>query len=347
MQYAPMKIGDLGEFGLIERITRLLPEAPRDVVLGIGDDVAVLDTSGPNYLLATCDIQVEDVHFRRDIITPRQLGQKVIAINVSDIAAMGGRPRWALVSLGLPGDTSVEFVDELYRGMAEQSQAARMAIVGGNLSKIDGPVVIDLFLLGECAKDRFLCRNAAEVGDALLVTGTLGDSRAGLELLQRPDLEVTKPTHDALLAAHLTPQPRLQEGQLLADSGLIHAMLDVSDGTLGDLRHICEASRVGAAVELIRLPISPACREAAAAAGVSPEDWALGGGEDYQLMFTVAQHNVARVQSLLSDSTGTRAQVIGQVLPATLGISVISPDGSRHPHSEAGGWDHFRRGRQA
>jgi len=339
-----MLIGDLGEFGVIERIARLLPAATADVVVGIGDDVAVLDTKGPRYLLATCDIQVENVHFLRQATSPYQLGRKVIAINVSDIAAMGGRPRWALVSLALPPDTAVDFVDKLYRGMTDQAQTAGLVIVGGNLSKIDHPMVIDLCLLGECDKECFLRRNGAQVGDAVLVTGTLGDSRAGLHLLLNPHLQVTDAARETVLAAHLTPQPRLEEGQLLADSGLVHAMLDVSDGALGDLRHICEASGVGATLALADLPISPACREVARASGVPAEDWALTGGEDYQLLFTAARHDVARIQGILAGRTGTAAQVIGQILPASAGITAVSPDGMVGSHSGAGGWDHFREG---
>lgn len=340
---ATMRIGDLGEFGLIDRIARLLPSAAGDVVVGIGDDVAVLDTAGPHYLLATCDVQVENVHFLRHTISPQQLGSKVMAINVSDIAAMGGRPKWALVSLALPRNLDVDFVDEFYRGLTHQAQTAGVVIVGGNLAKIDGPMVIDLFLLGECDKECFLRRNGAQVGDAILVTGTLGDSRAGLELLQHPHLQVPIEVRARVLAAHLTPQPRLLEGQLLAASGRVHAMLDVSDGLLSDLGHICEASQVGASLELARVPLSSACREVARAAGVRAEGWALTGGEDYQLLFTTAPTNVAEIQTLLAARTGIVAEVIGHIQPAAAGISVASTDGTVKTHPRHSGWDHFRK----
>jgi thiamine-monophosphate kinase len=341
-----MLIGDLGEFGVIERIARLLPGGAADVVVGIGDDVAVLDTKGPRYLLATCDIQVEHTHFLRQATSPYQLGRKVIAINVSDIAAMGGRPRWALVSLALPPDTPVDFVDELYRGMNDQAQMAELAIVGGNLSKIDRPMVIDLCLLGDCDKQLFLRRSGAQVDDAVLVTGTVGDSRAGLELLLKAHLQVSDAARETVLAAHLTPQPRLAEGQLLAESGLVHAMLDVSDGILGDLRHICEASHVGATVALADLPVSQACREVARTAGAAAEDWALTGGEDYQLLFTAAQHQVAKIQTLLAERTGTAACVIGRILPAAHGVTTVAPDGTVHSQAGTGGWDHFKEDRK-
>jgi thiamine-monophosphate kinase len=341
-----MVISDLGEFGVIERIARLLPAGAADVVVGIGDDVAVLDTGGPRYLLATCDIQVENTHFQPQTISPYQLGRKVIAINVSDIAAMGGRPRWALVSLALPQETPVDFVDELYRGMNEQAQMAELAIVGGNLSKIDHPLVIDLCLLGDCDKQLFLRRSEAQVDDAVLVTGSVGDSRAGLQLLLTPHLRVSDSARETVLAAHLTPQPRLPEGQLLAASGLVHAMLDVSDGILSDLGHICEASRVGASVTLADLPVSQACREVARASRAAAEDWALTGGEDYQLLFTAAQGQVAKIQALLAERTGTAARVIGRILPAADGVTTVAPDGTVHSQSGTVGWDHFRKDRK-
>jgi thiamine-monophosphate kinase len=339
-----MQLTDLGEFGTIERISRLLPATPSDVVVGIGDDVAVLDTSGPHYLLATCDIQVENVHFLRDAISPQQLGRKVIAINVSDIAAMGGRPRWALVSLGLPPDLEVEFIDELYRGLNAQAQDSGLVIVGGNLTQIKGPLVIDLFLLGECDRDCLLRRDGAKVGDAVLVTGEFGDSRAGLELLLRPHLQVSEETRARVLAAHLTPQPRLAEGQLLAASKRVHAMLDVSDGILSDLGHICAASRVGSALELAMIPISRACRDVARAAGVNSEDWALTGGEDYQLLFTVPPADVEAIQRLLNTGTGATATVVGHIESAAGVITVVRPDGTAEPCTGAGGWDHFGQG---
>jgi thiamine-monophosphate kinase len=336
-----MPISELGEFGLIDRIARLLPSAAGDVVVGIGDDVAVLDTAGPHYLLATCDVQVENVHFLRHTISPQQLGGKVMAINVSDIAAMGGRPKWALVSLALPDNLEVDFVDEFYRGLNYQAQTAGVAIVGGNLARIDGPMVIDLFLLGECDKECFLRRNGAQVGDAILVTGTLGDSRAGLELLQQPHLQVPIEVRAIVLAAHHTPQPRLIEGQLLAACGRVHAMLDVSDGLLSDLGHICQASQVGASVELAQVPLSPACREVARAAGVRAAHWALTGGEDYQLLFTTAPANVADVQTLLAVRTGIVAEVIGHIRPAAAGITVVTTDGTVEATPPHSGWDHF------
>lgn len=337
-----LKVSDVGEFGLIRRIAASLPLPPTDVLVGIGDDVAVLQTSGEEVLLATCDAQVENVHFIRDRITPYQLGRKTIAINVSDIAAMGGKPAWALVSLALPPDLDVSFVDGLYAGMRDQIGLAGGAVVGGNLSRTRSELVIDLCLLGRADPSRILLRNGARDGDLILVTGTMGDSRAGLEILLRPELAVAAEVRQDLSERHLTPQPRLAEGQTLARSGMVHAMVDVSDGLAADIGHICTASGVGAEIHETELPISAACREAALAAGKSATDWALHGGEDYELLFTAASENAAEIRRVLKEKTGTCCRVIGEIIGGAAGVQILGSDGKRTTAgSGSGGWDHF------
>ena len=337
-----MRIQQLGEFGLIERIARFLPLAPDNVVVGLGDDVAVLRGSAAEYLLATCDSQVQNVHFLLQHISAYQLGRKIVAINVSDIAAMGGTPQWALVSLVLPHDTEVAWVDELYRGMREQIAAASAAIVGGNLSKTGGDVVVDLCLLGKVVPEHMLRRNGAQRGDLIMVTGTLGDSRAGLELIHNTALEVAEPIRENLLKRHLTPQPRLCEGQALGRSGKVHAMLDVSDGLLSDLGHICHASGLGAELWSGAIPVSKACREIARQAGREAVDWALTGGEDYELLFTVPACSADQLQKMLKDETGMVCHAIGRMTDHAREIVLVLPDGTRSQAATAAkGWDHF------
>jgi thiamine-monophosphate kinase len=337
-----MLVSDLGEFGLIGRIAGLLPSPPLDVVVGIGDDVAVLRTSGPDHLLATCDAQVENVHFVRENITAFQLGRRVVAINVSDIAAMGGTPTWALVSLVLPLDLQVGFVDELYRGMQEQIQEAGAAIVGGNISKIQGDMVIDLFLLGRVAPDKMVLRGGARKGDLIMVTNTLGDSRAGLELVRHPPLKVSKTSRAHVETKHLTPQPRLREGRILAGTGHVHAMADISDGLVSDLRHICRASHVGAEIWVDHLPIGPESKEVADAAGLDASHWALGGGEDYELLFTVAPEFASDVQRVLENETASKGQVIGRIVDESQAIQLSRSNGERIACPQGFlGWDHF------
>ncbi len=337
-----MKVKDIGEFGLIGRIASALPPPPSHVVVGVGDDVAVLDGLNGDYLLATVDAQVEGVHFRLETTTPYDLGKKVVAINVSDVAAMGGAPLWALVSLILPAGTQVEFVDELYRGMGEEIQKSGGSIVGGNVSKGHSSVAIDFCLLGSVPKDRVLLRRGAEKGDMIMVTGTLGDSRAGLELLIQDHLDVSRENRARVLERHLTPRPRLREGQKLAQLKKVTAMLDVSDGLLGDLQHLCDASGVGAEIHLEKVPVSAACEEVARAAGADPLMWALTGGEDYELLFTVPAHCVEEVQRALFASTGTLCHPVGVVGAGEDGIQLKDKNGKiLSPSHGAKGWDHF------
>jgi len=336
-----MKIRDLGEFGLINRIARLLPAPPSDVVVGIGDDVAVLQARQDKYLLATCDIQIENVHFLADRITPYQLGRRIVAINVSDIAAMGGSPDWALVSLALPKHQQITFVDDLYRGMQEQMEAAAASIVGGNISGAKD-IVIDFFLLGNVAPQHLIRRNGARQGDLIMVTGTLGDSRAGLELIRGRRADVSENAHKVAIQRHLTPRPRLLQGQMLGHCGKVHAMADVSDGLLGDLRHICEASRVGAELRAQDIPVGDACLEVAAALGTDGLEWALSGGEDYELLFTAAPEAVQEIESMLLHETGVSSRVIGRVVSAADGIRVLLADGRDATLDyQRSGWDHF------
>jgi thiamine-monophosphate kinase len=342
-----MRMGELGEFGMIERLKRLLPAQPVDVVLGIGDDVAVLRTPGGDCLLATCDIQVENIHFRTAEITAHQLGRRLAAVNLSDIAAMGGSPLWALASLALPQATPVAFVEDLFRGLTEELGAAQAVLVGGNLSRIEAVLVIDLFVIGRVAEKALMRRSGARPGDLLLVTGTLGDSRAGLELLQHHAWRVSAAARQRVVNAHQTPAARLREGRALGESGGVRAMLDVSDGLLADCAHLCEASGVGAEIVVERLPVSPACREVAAAAGVDPGDWALAGGEDYELLFASAPESEAAIHRALQRAGGVPARVIGRVLPREERIRVRWPDGTVRPAAGHVGWDHFRGEREA
>lgn len=338
-----MRISQLGEFGLIQRIKDSLPTPPPEVVVGIGDDVAVLQTSGSEYLLATCDVQVENVHFSRGAITPYQLGRKIAAINVSDIAAMAGTPLWALVSLALPQDLDTAFVDALYEGMQEQLQMAGAAIVGGNLSRIDANIVVDLCLLGRVAPENLLLRSSARRGDLILVTGWLGDSRAGLELIRRPNLTVSEEIRRLLGQRHLMPQPRLVEGRELGASSLVHAMVDVSDGLVSDLGHICRASHVGAEIWMDNLPISPACMEAARVVGANATNWAMEGGEDYELLFTASPESSAEIQRIVEERAGTGCHVLGRVLDEAEGMRIRLENGTTTALSEkSAGWDHFR-----
>ncbi len=345
-----MTIDELGEFGLIERIRRALPEPGRGVIVGIGDDVAVLAAEGGKVWLATCDVQVEGIHFLREAISARDLGRKALAINLSDVASAGGRPRFALVSLGLPRGLPAEFVDGLYAGLREEAERAGVDIVGGNITGTRAGVFVDIFMLGEADRAEVKLRSGARPGDAILVTGSLGDAAAGVALLLEPELSAEADYAALARARRDTPTARLREGALLGASPLVGAMTDISDGLAGDLGHICEKSGVGARVLASALPVSPGNRALARAARGDEWHFALHGGEDYELLFTAPAGSAEALARLIRDETGTPVSIIGEVLPAVAApgaprIELRLPDGRTVP-LEPSGWDHLKADRK-
>jgi len=326
-------VAALGEFALIERLRRLVPAAGPGVRVGIGDDTAVLSVSGQ--LLATCDIQVEDVHFDRQVSAPADIGWRALAVNLSDIAAMGGTPRYALVSLALPPDTPIEMVEGIYRGLAEAAAASGTAVVGGNVSRTSGPLIIDVTALGEA--QTVLRRDGAQPGDGVWVTGAVGKAAAGLFLLRHPQARAAG-AGERLVAAYRRPTPRVAAGQALAASGVVTAVIDTSDGTASDLLRLVEASGVGVRLDLARLPLADGLIEVARTAGVDPAAWGLGGGEDYELLFTAGPAFSALAPALVQ-ATGVPMTKIGEILPLAEGRWIAGPR-SRDP-LVAAGWDHF------
>jgi thiamine-monophosphate kinase len=334
----------LGEFELIARLTGNLATRG-DVALGVGDDCAILDIGGDNWLLATCDSQVEGVHFTLQTSSPEEIGRKALAINLSDIAAMGGEPRYALVSLILPKRLPVAVLDGIYAGLRQEAERYATALVGGNVAGAgrSEQLVIDITLLGTVARGHALTRSGAHVGDIVFVTGSPGDSAAGLFTLLHPDQLYPRDAQEAVRARHRTPRPRVLEGRTLAGlaPGIVTAMIDISDGLSGDLGHICERSSVGARIETGRLPLSPAMRAVAASVGRDPLDFALHGGEDYELLFTAAPGHEREVIEAVQAATGTPVTAIGTILPAGAGMRLVYPDG-REEALPVRSWDHLK-----
>ncbi len=338
-----MSISALGEFELIARLTAGLTSRA-DIALGVGDDCAILDLGSDQQLLATCDSQVEDIHFTLHTFTPEQIGRKALAINLSDIAAMGGVPRYALVSLILPPQFPIAMLDGIYAGLRLEAEQCATAIVGGNIASAgkSDQLTIDITLLGTVERGRAIRRDGARVGDVLCVTGSLGDSAGGLYTLLHPDPACPQEAREGLQAIHRTPRPRIEEGRVLNQLGpqVVTAMLDISDGLSGDLGHLCERSRVGARVDLAHLPLSPELHIVATNVSHDPFQWALHGGEDYELLFTVSPGNERRVIEAVQSTTGTRVTAIGSILPPDEGMKLRHPDGREEPLVVAS-WDHL------
>lgn len=336
-----MKIEQLGEFKLIDRIQRALPTPGADVLVGIGDDVAVLRANAERVWLATCDVQMEGTHFLREATAPRNLGRKALAINLSDIAATGGTPRFALVSLGLPNDLDVEFVDELYAGLRVEAEASHVEIVGGNLSRSRLGVFVDIFLLGDAPRENILLRAGARAGDKILVTGSLGDAAASVALMLKRELSTADAYAAIARARYFTPTPRVHEGQLIGAAHVATSMIDVSDGLAGDLAHICERSGVSARVFAEKLPVAGENRALARYAHGDEWYFALYGGEDYELLFTAPSAQADILAQKIVRETGTRVSSIGEILPIHEGQQLVLPD-QRIVPLESRGWDHFK-----
>jgi thiamine-monophosphate kinase len=340
-----MHISALGEFELIARLTAGLTSRT-DSDLGVGDDCAILDLGNDQLLLATCDSQVEGIHFTFHTSTPEQIGRKALAINLSDIAAMGGVPRYALVSLILPSQFSVAVLDSIYAGLRLEAEQYATAIVGGNIASAgkSDQLIIDITLLGAIERGQAIRRDGARVGDILCVTGSLGDSAAGLYTLLHPHPSYPQEAQEFLRMIHRVPQPRIQEGRVLSQLGshVVTALLDISDGLSGDLGHLCERSHVGARLDLACLPLSLELQMVAASASCDPFLWALHGGEDYELLFTVSAGCEHRVIETVQSITGTRVTAIGSILPPDEGMKLLYPDG-REEQLVVASWDHLKR----
>ncbi len=338
-----MRVSELGEHGLILRIrTAAGAEAP-GVAVGIGDDCAVLTLPDSVRLLATTDLLLEDIHFRRRYACPADIGWKAMAVNLSDIAAMGGTPRFALVALACPAETGVEEIDAFYEGMRLAAAPHGVVIVGGDTSSSPNGWIVNVTLLGDLAGAPRL-RSGARPGDLIAVTGTLGESAAGLALLEAtaggmPLDKLDTATADRVSRAHLRPVARVPEGRWLGASPAVHAMIDLSDGLASDLRHVTAESRAGARVHLDPLPVSPAVRRVAAALGRDPIELAVTGGEDYELLVTVAPDAAPGLAAGLQAATGTPLTVVGEIVEAPAGVQLLNARGESVPPGE--GFEHF------
>lgn len=328
-----MRLSELGEFGLIERIRRLTPKG-RGVRVGIGDDAAWLEC-GNHSLLITTDLLIEGIHFDLRWMSFYALGYKTLAVNLSDIAAMGGEPAYLTLSLGIPVDLRSRDVEQFYRGVRSLASKSGVALVGGDTSAADR-FFVSAALIGR-APYRPITRSGAKPGDDLYVTGTLGDSALGLKLLKRSKGKKYATTF--LISRHLFPSARLKAGLTLAKEKIARAMIDVSDGLIQDLGHVCKASGVGAVIWQDALPLSSAYRAAAKKPGPRA---ALAGGEDYELLFCVRPRDRTRLDKV-KRRLGVCIARIGECVPAREGIRVINSQGQSVP-LPLKGYDHFKDG---
>ena len=316
------------------------------VVTGIGDDAAVVRASSGKDLIACCDLMVEGVHFRREWAPPKLIGGKALAVTLSDVAAMGARARFAMISVAIPRDCSSEFVDELFEGIFELADSCGVEIIGGDTSRSPDSLFIDMTIIGECERGRAVTRSGAQIGDAIYVTGELGASALGLTLFEQgvrlgdcePNAsgEKAEKMREALMK-HLAPVPRLEIGRALAERGLASAMIDVSDGLSTDLSHILDESGVGAVIHSDAIPVA-LCVESLAARSpaIDALQLALHGGEEYELLFTCRPNCKAQLDELsreLSLSVSRIGEIVtgnGLQLERNGALERIRPAGHEH-----------------
>lgn len=303
-----MNLREIGEFGLIERIDRMIARGqrslPNDLIIGIGDDAAAWKSD--SVTVSTVDTLVEGIHFTREFSSWRDVGWKALAVNLSDVAAMGAYSRWALVALSLPDRLTFDDVRRLYQGLIACARRYRTHLVGGNITKSPDSLVISVTVTGSIKPRRLWRRDGARVGDVIAVTGHLGEAAAGLAALKK------NTSAPSAVRRYRRPLPRLDAARRLQNAGIpVHAAIDLSDGLAGDLRHVCKASRTGARIDLDALPVTPSTVRLARRLNMNVEKWTLDGGEDYELLLTMTEKDFTKARKLL----GGKLTSIGFVTP--------------------------------
>ena len=332
------------EFDFIDALRQRAGASGHSLVAGIGDDAAVLRSTAGKETVITADLLVEDIDFRRTTTPPFLLGHKALAVSLSDIAAMGARPLWSMVSIGVPEDVwETDFVERLYDGLLDLANRYGVQLIGGDTSRTNERIVIDSIVSGECAAGMAVMRSGARAGDQVFVTGSLGAAAAGLRLIERgahlaeqnlADDDSQKLDH--ILLRQLRPEPRVGWGIVLGEERLATSMIDLSDGLSSDLNRLCTASNVGALIDSALLPVDDRVTELCGRRALDPLQLALHGGEDFELLFTVNPDNVARLPRRVD---GVEIKRIGEITDSGHGVKVS--EGTRIWELKPGGWVHF------
>ena len=333
-----MKLSDYGEFALIEKIIEPgFTDLIQEHATGIGDDCAIMPVDDTFSKIFTTDMLVENVHFLRNKITPWQLGFKSLSVNLSDIAAMGGTPSGTFLSLAVPGDTDIEWIKSFMDGYKELSAKENVPLLGGDTTKSEGTIIVNVAVTGTIKNDNIKLRKSARKGDFICTTGSVGDSAGGLQVLldDLPDDSLNR----QLLDQHLTPYPHVQQGKFLSDSPAVHAMIDISDGINSDLNHILKASQLSAFIELSSVPVSKQLREASQKYGWELFELALAGGEDYTLLFTVDPEYYDELNGRFTKTFNQSLQKIGEIGEGSPGITFYK--NGKQVESLKGGYTHF------
>jgi len=313
------KINQVGEFGLIALIKKRAFSKDKRVIVNIGDDAAVIRTSPDRLLIFTTDTLVERIHFDLSYFSFEEIGWKAMVANLSDIAAMGGLPKFALVTIGLPKSMRVEDVLSIYKGASRIARKYNCKIIGGDTTLVPKDLFISIALLGEVEKKFLLTRGGAKKGDLICVTGNLGEAQAGYEFLKKYGRRKL-----SLVQKHLQPFPRIKEARILVKNLKINSVIDISDGLSSELFHLTEESHLGAIIYEQSIPMSPKCLKLAPLLNKTPLAWALSSGEEYELLFTVDRKDLSKIEKIKSK---LNISVIGKMVDKKQGIKLIRKSG--------------------
>ena len=337
------ELGDLGEFGLIEKLTSKFEIKNKSSILGIGDDAAIIEGNEESSIVVSTDMLVEGVHFNMMYTPLMHLGYKSVIVNLSDIVAMNAVPEQITVSLAISNRFSVEALEEIYLGIHKACELYNVDLVGGDTTSSLSGLIISITAIGKAKKERITKRSGAKEHDLIVVTGDLGGAFMGLQILEReksvykenPGVQPDLDGHDYILERQLKPEARVDVTKLLTDLEVLpSSMIDISDGLASELIHICEASKVGCQVYDEKLPIDPETYNTARDFELDPSTCALNGGEDYELLFTVAQVDYDKIKG------NPNFTVIGHITDATVGMNLVDKNGGVIALS-AQGWNHF------
>ncbi len=333
-----MKITELGEFGFIDRVAGIFNHFNRPGITGIGDDCAIIPYNEETDLVITTDLLIEDIHFLKNRISPFQLGYKSLAVNLSDIAAMGAQPVGSFLSIGLSVETEVDYLDAFTEGFHSLSQKYNVPLLGGDTTRSKRYLIINVAVIGQCPKGKARLRSMAQAGDIVCVTGFLGDSAGGLEILLHNIPETSDSIY--LTGCHHQPEPHIKEGLWLAQHPEVHAMMDISDGISSDLAHIVKASNKSAIVDLESIPVSDVLKRVAIANKWDIERLAVSGGEDYVLLCTVNKDKFEKLSIAFLKQFGRPLYAVGRITQGN-GAIVWTKNGKEVVFSQRG-FDHFK-----
>jgi thiamine-monophosphate kinase len=332
------KLSEIGEFGLIAMISKYFKQNLKPGMTGIGDDCAIIPINNEHALLITTDMLIEDQHFIKERITPFELGYKSIAVNLSDIAAMGGTPEYAFLSVGIPQSIEIKWLDEFFRGIKNLCDSSETYLLGGDTTRSESKLIINIAVTGRIRMDKIKRRSTAKPGDIICVTDFIGDSGGGLKALLN-NLPIEKDVK-YLVNCHHMPVPRLQEGQWLSDFPGVHAMIDISDGIESDIHRIMESSGVGAEINLEEIPVSEALQRMSEKYNWNKYEIAVCGGEDYCLMLTIEKHQFEYIKNNFTLRFNKPLYPVGKITAkkGTLNFKLKSKKTDIIKH----GFDHFK-----